>query len=242
MTKELLYEVEIPLYIRTYIKSNSVREKYYEKNRGRELPLKYCDKHIFKTQEIKQPDGINYCWKEFPAMRKGKKTKVDILIDKKTGKRVVYNEEYVGKQNIKNINGQDIYNGSCSRHDRNNMLGQIKDMYRTAFRDMSPITRYPLRLDVILFDTIIDDTYSNGQEWDADNRFFPYGKGLSDLLKKEGKIIDDSILYITEPPHPIFVPVEEESQRRFIVAIYKDNRKFILENWLYKAKHGENLK
>jgi len=102
-----------------------------------------------------------------------------------------------------------------------------------------PITEFPIRLDVYLFDTIIDDDFNQGQEWDLDNRFFPYAKSIPDLMKKLNKIPDDNILYITEPPHPIFVPVPDPEDRKLVVRIYKDTREIIKNNYFYKQKHGK---
>jgi len=226
--KELLIQLEIPLYIREYIKSKSIRAKYYERGGKKKIPLKYTT--------------IQYEWRSFKITRKGKKVTTEYLFDRETEERVIANPQNVGKENRNNINGQDIYNGNVARHDRNNMMGQIKDSFRKYLKDMQPITRFPIRIDIYLFDTIIDDEYSNGQDWDVDNRFFPYGKTFADMLKKEGKIPDDNRLYITEPPHAIFVPVPDPEDRKFIIRIYKDNRMVILNNYLYQQQHGNSLK
>lgn len=238
---ELLAEIEIPLYIRQYVKSESVRPKYYEKGK-RELPSKYCNKSLINTQNIKEPDGIKYIWKSFPVIRQGKKKLIDYLTEAASGKRIVANEAQVGTTNVVNINGQAIYNGNIYPQVRNSMIGQIKDQYRKFIKDLPPITRFPIRITVYVFDTIIDDTFSNGQEWDLDNRFFPYGKAFSDALTKEGKIPNDTIYYISEPPHAIFVPVNDVQDRKLLIRIHKDSRPVILNNYLYQRFHGDKLK
>jgi hypothetical protein len=227
-TKELLVELTIPLYIREYVKSKSIRAKYYRK--GDVIPTKFS-----KQQDL-------YAWRAFSVIEDGKKVNVDFLVDKASGNKIISNPHLVGTEKRININGQGIYNGNIQRQDRNNMIGQIKDSFRKEIQSLSPITRFPIRIDVYLFDTIIDDHFSNGQDWDLDNRFFPYGKSFADELKKQHKIPEDNRYYITEPPHAIFVPVPDIEDRKLVVKIYKDNRPCILNNYLYKKHHGDRIK
>ena len=73
--RELIAEIGIPLYLRTYIASASTKAKYYEKGK-KKIPIKYCDKYLYKSQGIREPDGINYIWKSFPVTRKRVKRNV----------------------------------------------------------------------------------------------------------------------------------------------------------------------
>lgn len=226
--KELLQELTIPLYIREYIKSKNIRARYYD--RDSIIPNKYKkEKHL-------------YAWKSFDITYKGLRGTKDYLIEKASGKRIIANLHLVGTEKRININGQAIYNGMIREHDRNNMIGQIKDSFRKEIKSLEPIIRFPLRIDIYLFDTIIDDYYSNGQDWDLDNRFFPYGKAFADELKKQGKIPEDNRYYITEPPHVIFVPVPDTEDRKLLVKIYKDNRPCIINDYLYIKHHGNRIK
>lgn len=226
--KELLVELTIPLYIRQYVKSKNIRAKYYQ--RGDKIPIKF-------TKET-----YLYAWKHFNVIEKGKKASREFLVNKKTQEKIIANPHLVGTEKKVNINGQGIYNGNIQQHDRNNMIGQIKDSFRKEIQSLSSITRFPIRIDVYLFDTIIDDHFSNGQDWDLDNRFFPYGKAFADELKRQGKIPEDNRYYITEPPHVIFVPVPDIEDRKFIIRIFKDNRPCIINDYLYIKHHGNNLK
>jgi hypothetical protein len=227
-TKELICEVTVPLYLREYIKSKNIRAKYY--HRESKIPTKF-----FKEMQT-------YSWKEFTVIEKGKKIKKEYLVYTATGEKVISNPHLVGTEKKININGQGIYNGNIQRHDRNNMIGQIKDSFRKEIQSLEPIKRFPIRIDIYLFDTVIDDYFSNGQDWDLDNRFFPYGKAFADELKKQGKIPDDNRYYITEPPHAIFVPVPDTEDRKFIVRIFKDNRPCIINDHLYQKYHGDRIK
>ncbi len=224
--KELLASVEIPLYLRDYIKSKNVRPKYYTKKS--KIPSKY------------NPE--NCAWMDFQVINKGKKVFKSLLVYKATKERVIANPHLVGTQKRMNINGQGIYNGNIQQHDRNSMIGQIKDSFRPEIKKMPILLRFPLIFQVELYDTIIDEEFSNGQDWDLDNRFFPYGKAFADECKKQGKIPDDNRYYITSPPHPIFVPVEDVLDRKLVISIYKDNRPCIINNYLYIKKHGDKLK
>lgn len=222
--EDLIAELTIPLYIRQYIKSNSTRANYYLRGSKQKVPEKY--------------KNSNYEYRPFKATVKGVKGNKFMLVEIASGERVIANPHLVGKVNIKNINGQDIYNGVVSKHDRNNLIGQIKKQFKQFLCDLKPINKYPLRIDVYFFDTIIDDEFGGGMDWDVDNRAFPYCKALSDLLKQEGKIEDDNRYFITEPPHPIFVPVDDVQDRQLVIRIYQDTRLIIKNNYLYGKKHN----
>lgn len=225
--EEILVELEIPLYIRSYISSESIRPKYYQRGK-KKVPEKYRNK--------------DHCWGLFKVTENGKKVTREFLIKTASKERIIFNGHLVGKQNIKNINGQDIYNGNVAGPARNKLMSCIKNEFKKYIKPILPISKFPIRINIYLFDTILDDEFSNGQDWDVDNRFFPYGKAFADVLKHEGKIPDDNRYYITEPPHAIFVPVHDTQDRKLVVRIYKDNRPIILENYLYQKKHGEQLK
>lgn len=239
--QELLIEITIPNYRRTYLKSNAMRAKYYEKG-NKKLPMKFCDENLYKTQGIREPNGTTYKWKAFPVVRRKVKRFTDYLVDAITEERVIANPEYVGKPNVANINGQAIYNQAISKHDRNNMIGQIKDQFRQYFMNIKPITRFPLIIDVDVYDVLTDNTYANGQRWDMGNRFFPYQKAIEDALTDCGIIPDDNTAYVMAPPRPLFFPIYDENQRKMVVKIYKDNRSIVLDHPQYQDIHKESLR
>ena len=232
------------MYRRDFVQSEEMRPKYYEKG-NKKLPSQYCDKRRLKADGVRDPDGINYGWREFPVIRKKVKRMVDFLIDLKTGERVVLNPDKVGKQSTKNINGQDFYSGKLFRGQKDKMLGAIKDQLRQYVMSCPKIERFPLQIEVELHDTIIDNDFSNGQRWDIGNRWFPYAKCFEDVLKKGrggcGVIPDDDRLYITKPPSVIFVPVETTQQRKLVFYLYVDRRPCILNNPIYQKEHGNKL-
>jgi hypothetical protein len=240
-TKEWICDIEIPKYIRVYTKSKNVRPKYFIKGK-KTLPLMYCNKSLYNTQGVREPDEVNYGWQSFPVIRQKRKQFIDFLVDLHTGERVIANVNDVGKVKMANINGQGIYNGNIAQHERNNMIGAIKDYLRPYIKNIQPLLRFPIRIDCYIFDVTTDVIYSKGQAWDVENRFFPYGKSFHDLLTELKIIPDDNRLYITEPAHPIFVPIEDPNRTRLLFRVYKDNRAVILNDPDYQEYHKERLK
>lgn len=129
--KELIAEVTIPLYIRNYKQSDKAMNRYYIKG-GKEMPLMYCNKELYEQHGLREPNGIEYVWHPYIVTRLGKRVLVDHLIDTTTGNKVIANAGKAGKPKYNNINGQGIYNGSIKSHDRNKMMGAIKDQMRGA--------------------------------------------------------------------------------------------------------------
>jgi len=249
---ELLHEIEIPKYIRTYTKSKSMRPSYFEKGK-KKLPLVYCNIQLYENQGVREPDGINYYWDKFKAIKQGNKTTKEYLVEAKTGQRVLFNAKNVGKAKIANINGQGILSGNIRSFEKDKMLGEIKDYVRPFVANVPPIQRFPLRLILRVYDTRVDTYFSGGQRWDLENRFIPYAKAIHDLIAEDdvdrnGNIIrhrlipDDNVDYITGPMQPLFYPIENPEERKLVLAIFKDNRPEILNDLEYQFIHKEKLK
>ncbi len=271
MDKILIGRVTIPEYIRTYTQSNEVRAKYFEKGQ-KKLPLKFCDRKLWKTQGILEPDGDYYFWRSYPVIRKKVKRMVDYLVDKKTDERVIANTKHQGKPRISGINGQDIYNGITSRHSRNKMMGVIKDQLRDCIinskwgktlefinvlkevinkegeiisvwqiQATKPIVKFPLILEVEVWDFRLDAEFCRNKLWDIGNRILPYNKSFEDILTDLGIIPDDCIDFITGSPAPIFYPIKLGEQRKLIYNIYLDRRDYIVNNEEYRQLLGDKL-
>lgn len=239
---ELLVEIEMPNYIRSYVAAKNVRPKYFEKGKHI-LPLKYCNKLIYKTQELREPDGVNYMWDVFPSLQ-NKKHKIikHFLINIATGERVVRNEKKVGKVREVVINGQRILSGNIKTFEKDKLLNEIKNFARPYVKTIKPIERFPLVLRLKVYDTPTELEFGSNQEWDLENRMLPYGKAIHDLLVDEGIIPDDNAYYITGPMQPMLYPIENYSKKKLILSIYKDNRPEILENFDYQYKLGDKIK
>lgn len=242
--RELIRTLTVPMYRRDYTMSEAAREKYFEKGKKHKLPMMYCDKVRYKAEKLREPDNIDYIWREFAVVRNKVKCMVDFLVHKSTGERVIFNSDRVGKPTIQNINGQAFYSGKLFRGQKDKMLGSIKDQLRHYIMSLPKIERFPLMIEVELYDTI-DDSFSNGQKWDVGNRWYPYGKCFEDVLGSSRggcRIIpDDNRLFITKPPAVIFCPVETTNERKLVFNLYVDRREIILNNKRYQDEHKEKL-
>lgn len=245
MTEEkiLIATIEIPKYKRSFKAADSIMAKYYEKGIGKKLPLEYCDKVLYQSQGIREPDGINYFWKDFSRIRQQNKKMVSFLVNEKE-QLVIANSTTVGKPRIININAQKIYNGFMGKHARNNMMSAIKDQFRQFAMSYPQIKVYPLIIECELWDTLIDVDFDSGSNWDVGNRVGVYNKGFEDVLKAKDLniIIDDSVWFVTGSPGALFCPVETTEERRLVYKIYADRRPIIVNNKLYQEKLKELLK
>lgn len=211
--------IEIPAYIRKVKLSESRLTKYYQKGKTPPKAQKYLDRTL-------------YGWKKL----KGK----EYLCDLTTGERVVANPRAAGTPRYVTINGQKIYNGEISMHIRNKVLGEIKDSFAPFINNLAVIDKdaFPLVIQMELHDTIRED--SSKALWDVDNRAWPYIKAFQDCLTgnkdKKGKmrnkqvIPDDNVLFITQPPVPKFIPVEDESNRKLVFIITSETDKRITQD------------
>lgn len=210
-----LLVVELPEYIRRVKLSNSRLATYYEEGK-KKLPKKYQNE-TFEYRKIKK-GGV---------MR-------SFLFNKLTGERVIANPVSKGTPKYYLINGQDLYNGQVKMHMRNNVITAIKDAFRPFVKGLPAITKFPLRIEAELHDMVRDPLNKN-QLWDIDNRTLGwYVKAFQDLLKSEGIIPDDNILYITQPPVPLFVPVEDTAERKLTFKFYHDQRDCIINSSHYQ--------
>lgn len=260
--EEFLGSFTLPDYIRTYTQSNSANPKYYEKG-GKKLLIKFCNKELYKGQGILEPDGVHYVWQSFPASRNKVKRMVDFLVDTTTGQKVISNTNKVGKPVIELINGQDIYNGNCSRHSRNKLMSVIKEHIRGAIvtseygktfefintlvevkekklvtqvwhiKATKPLQRYPLIIKCELWDELFDPI-TKGQDWDAGNRILPYNKAFEDVLTQLNIIKDDCTKYVTGPPQTKFIPLLPGEKRKLVYKLYVDRSERVLNHPEYK--------
>lgn len=209
--------VEIPQYLRKVKLSESRLVKYYEKGKNHPKAKRYQDK-------------TKYDWQKF-----NQKT---FLVDLETGEKVISNPRAAGTPRYITINGQKIYNGEASKHIRNKVLSAIKESFAPYVNKLSEITEFPLVLELEVHDTIREG--SSNSLWDVDNRAWPYIKAFQDCLTgnkdKTGKyrnkqiIPDDCVLFITQPPVPKFLPIEEEKDRKLVFRIKKEKDDRILKH------------
>lgn len=212
--------LEIPNYIRKVKLSEARNIKYYEKGKREPKALKYSD--VDKYEWMKFSNNKTY------------------LVDKTTKERVIANPKAAGTPRFVTINGQKIYNGDIDKHLRNKVMSSIKEFFTPfiAQLDVIPIECFPIMLTLEVHDIIREP--SSNSLWDVDNRAWPYIKAFQDCLTgnkdKEGKkrckqiIPDDNVLFITQPPVPKFIPVDNEEDRKLVFTIVRETDRRILKH------------
>lgn len=223
--KELLGIVVINEYVRKVKISNSRLAKYYYQ--GEKIPIKY-QKGLLNGENhwmfIKERRGI-------------------VLVDA-DGDPIVKNPKVAGTPRYKRINGQDLYSTNMHQAERTKIIDAIKAQMRPEIRKLGKIeeSNFPIRVLCEVHTTFMDGEYikKDGQpkelNWDIDNHISIHMKAFPDTLKSEGIIPDDHRGFITQPPVPIFVPIENYEERKLVFKIYKDNREVIKTNKHYNVK------
>lgn len=205
-----LARIEIPNYIRTVLMSKSRQKKYYVKGK-KSVPKKYLTNQ--------------FIWK-----KRGTK---DCLYNTISKEFVIANPKTHGTEKIKIINGQKIYNGEIQRWDRAKLMDTIHKSFIPYICKLKAIKEFPIKIYCEVHD-LVDDPLLKNQVWDLENRVFPYFKGFHDVLKHQGIIPDDNILYITQPTAARFIPIEEGQERKLVFIIEKETDERVLNHSKYK--------
>lgn len=213
---KLLQTLEIPEFITKVQISKKRRKKYYRKKNGKWKP-----RALPKTFKEKLDNGT------YKLDSKG------YLLNKK-GNRKVANPQAAGTPKYAALSGNNFYSGYNSHFIRAKLTKELKKFYEPFVdKQLDPFrkTEYPLAIQWDLHTTL------GKGDWDADNLGF-YWKYLQDTLVATGKIPDDNIKFITIPPSPRFVPVEDWKDRKFVVRFYSDIRENVLEYFKQNNIHG----
>jgi hypothetical protein len=247
-----LFRVTIPQYIREVKLSNKQRPIYWEWNG---MNIKAGNKYILQrylkrgvgsvtaqASDVKDlytfmdlyNGGLYYHYAHYVSQVKKPvhpniyaKNSKRILYDLYDLKPVIANINQAGKPRIIQIKGQDIYSGNIREFTRGAIMEAIKNSYIPCLKDISPVSKYPIKIAMELHDTI-DNVYGNkNQRWDVDNRAYPYCKAFPDVLTDLGIIEDDDRLHITQPPVPIFCPIDNHEDRKLVFIIEHDTRDII---------------
>ena len=183
-----------------------------------------------RTEYYKKGDKIP---KKYINLRFDKKG----YLKSKSGERVIKNPIAAGSPKKWKINGQGLYSGVVNRFTRKKMKDQLSEHYIKNWdikKDFFiPMDMYPLAIDWE-FHTTIDKG-----NWDLDNKWI-YLKVFLDTLSAQGVIFDDSIKYITKAPSPIFFPVENKEESKFVFRFYRDDRPEILNHPFYNKIINNN--
>jgi hypothetical protein len=130
--------------------------------------------------------------------------------------RVVSNTKTVGKPGTIPINAQVFYVGKPFQR---MIIKNFVEEYLNPFVSKMPVINYPLYMESevhAIYQHRLPDMNNIGYVWD---------KILTDVMVKQGKIVDDSPLYLTKPGSaPLYYPVETEEERKIVFRFYKDLR------------------
>lgn len=176
--------VEIPNYIRKVQISASRKIKYYEEGKALPKSKKYT---IYNGDK---PVLINsgYGYRDYYVGKKKKR----ILVDLKTGFPIIANPNSHGTPRTYLINGQDLWNGTLSKHTRNKVKDEIDkqiDEYIPWFSILDK-SNFPIGITLEFHNKI--------GEYDLDNHSLIYRKVIGDSLKYWKIIPDDNVRYIQE--------------------------------------------
>lgn len=230
---ELLGKVEINQYVRLVTLSEKRRATYYEKGK-KKLPAKY-------EKEL----NVNYKW----TIIQGKTYLTDAH-----GERILSNPNSVGQPKGYVIKGNDLWSLRMIEGNKAKITKAIKEQMIKEIEKLDPIIKYPLRILCELHDTVLDWMYIDSKSglpketnWDVDNRGLFYCKIFLDVLQgtpmiekskikgDKGRLIktskeiipNDNRFYVTQPPVPLFVPIEDTTKRKLVFLIYHDDREII---------------
>lgn len=213
--------IEIPEYLRTVTLSQKRNPIYYDLG-SKVRAKKYLDNKRFQYR----PHQVNSRMKL-------------LLTDLKTGEAVVANPVSQGTPSVYTINGQGIYDQTLQKEQRNLVMQSIKAFFG-SYVDTLPEIHVPVRIYAELHDTILTPRKCL---WDLDNRFYMYQKAFQDCLTgnktKEGiprnKVVikDDNILFITQPPCPIYIPVSTQEERKLVFILCEEKDERIVKNEEY---------
>jgi hypothetical protein len=230
---KLLGEVVIHQYVRKIQTSKARKPTFYKL--GEKVPSKYASKIGLDYQWVKFLDGT------FLANAKKEP--------------IIKNKDSVGTPKFMIINGQSLHTLQLRDYERSKIIKAIKAQMIPEVAKLEPITEYPIRILCELHDTFEDMEHltknekPKGLKWDVDNRTIFFLKTFPDVLagclepdKDTGillpttKVIipDDDRRYITQPPVPLFFPIDNTSKRKLVFKIYHDDRESIQQREEYK--------
>lgn len=138
-----------------------------------------------------------------------------VLMDLRTGMPKLANPKTAGTPRYWVVNFQDIWNQNITKQDRAMKVDKLKDVLRPYVKKMTPIKKFPIEINIILYDI--------SMPVDISNKGVVYTKVIEDLLVSEGKIPDDSVYYVNCSGSCRFVSVNEFGDRKMEIRILKSD-------------------
>lgn len=247
---ELLATVEIPEYVRAIKLSESRRTAYYERGK-KKLPAK-LEKQI----------GVNMKW----TFINGKEYLTDAygtrIIANPTSAGTPKVEVIKGNalHSLRMLDSTRSKILKAIKEDMTRHIEKLEPITKFPIRIICEIH------DTVIDWMYIDNKSGLPKDtnWDIDNRFLFYGKAFPDILSgspmieevitadrdSSGKRIkikqrvftskriipDDGRKFITQPPVPLFCPIEDTTKRKLVFKIYHDDREIIKNNPHYGSE------
>lgn len=201
---ELIAEIEIPEYPTKIKMSEKTRPVYYKLNKTRWNPRK-----LPKTYRAKLEKGI---WSKDD----------DGYLRDEDGEKILANPQKAGKPNYEYLSGNRFTSGFGHYMVRKKIVDGLKEYYK-QFIDIEPIEQFPLICEWDFYSKV-----KGAANFDMSNFWFYY-KYFEDCLVDEGIIPDDNIQYVTKPGAPLFIPVDDWDDRKFVFRFYLDDRGILNE-------------
>jgi Holliday junction resolvase RusA-like endonuclease len=182
----------------------------------RPIYFEYGGKHAVPESKAKHiaPNGKQkFIW----GLKKiGSKIKT-VLVDQSTGEPVIKNARAAGTPKFLAIKGNNIYSGFGGYHNRVLIIDAIKNNFKPFFKNKK-IEDFPIHLEFIFYDELnLSTSKEKNQTQDLDNLSTLYVKASQDLMKAEGIIPDDNLLYIRK----ITTEFIESSHKKLVIKAYK---------------------
>lgn len=209
--EHLLREIVVNKYLRQITISKKQRAKHFK--------LTYTSTGVIEPNlPNKYNNKLKYDYNE-----------EGILIDIRTKEKIVANAKQSGTPKLHTLSGNFIVSaGNGSQFIRTKVSDSLHAMYKAVLENVEPIKieDFPL--------IITWEVHCSPAEWNWDlSNLFLYNKYFEDSLVVNGIIPDDSVLYISGSAAPLFFPIEDDEERKFVFRIYKDCRPEIRENPLW---------
>tara|TARA_R100000365_G_C2738622_1_gene67583 strand:- start:1062 stop:1688 length:627 start_codon:yes stop_codon:yes gene_type:complete len=207
----MIAEIIIPNFIHRIKLSSTQAAKYYVRGAKKKLPKKYLDTR-------------KYGYKLFTSGR----TRKFLLVDLKTGRKVIANPIAINKPNYLVIGGNSIYSGNMHFTERSKIVNLLKLSFKPYLKHV-PFMDYPVRIESEIHMPYAPPNTKWGS-WDLGNMSWIYGKILEDTLTDMKKYPDDNVQYVTQTAMGgLFVPVEKYEDRKLVYRIFKDERSCLLK-------------
>jgi len=206
INQELLLEIVVSDFITKIQTSGARRPIYFEYNGKHPVPPS-------KAKHIKPCGKSKYDW---ARLQIGTKIK-NVLVDSKTLTPIYKNARSVGTPKFLAIKGNNIYSGFGGYHNRVLIIDAIKSNFKPFFKNKK-IENFPIHLEFVFYDELnLTTSKTKNQTQDLDNLSTLYIKASQDLMKAEGIIPDDNLMFIRK----ITTEFIESSHKKLVIKAFK---------------------